>query len=588
MSSNVYKYMNKGKLQTFNLDELTPEQRAKFNKMGDTQKRRYIASFKLSNESPMFDIEQVKTTNQYKPQNEKTNKWLLEKRKKEELDKLIKSDEALKNEKVKDVKDIIIAYTNYITADDLLEAINKNENMTIGELQQLYIDKVNELNINNAENVNISKAENVNFNKLALDINKLTKIIDDPLKDSLKDIVNKFGTNEAILNAADKNDIVGLIEEIKKINSDDKTIKDINDKMDFIIQSMELLGMGQITRKELQELLTSKSDKEELIKLIKEEFGAVNESIKSLKDDKMLLQIINDIKHNKELTHEQKQHIWSACRSIFADIKEFNPNTKNDIESEIIQLINGAYVMERGELKFSIPRAIEITNQLINNYNNYYNRAFKSTQKNKFNNYLDILKSIQPVLVNTISMANTVAQGEGIKDVFKGMKKIPQMPKEIEELRKEIEELRREINEMKKTEILDVPKASDVPKVPEILEVPAIYNHKIEIPKIIPLKDSIENFNQAQLKPIDIKADNEFKKTDDELTDLKRIMADRRQDIEYSEDEEEDEDWGEGLKLHSQRILKRPVIKDFEKMQSMDPGRAREALKIYKLTDLLK
>ena len=149
-----------------------------------------------------------------------------------------------------------------------MKQLIKNENMTISDLNKLYIDKVNELNISQAENVNISQANKVNFDKLLLDVNKLTKVIDDPLKNSLKEIVNKYSDNNEIIEAADKNDIAKLITELEK-QRDTKLLNEIKDSIINInLQLDAFFGESPFTQSELLEILSNKDDVKELKELI--------------------------------------------------------------------------------------------------------------------------------------------------------------------------------------------------------------------------------------------------------------------------------------------------------------------------------
>ena len=88
MSENKYVYTNKSKKLTFDLNELTDEEKKKFNKLNDTQKRQFITAFKLNEEAQFPDEVQVKTTKEYTP-NERYNKLVNVKNKSDELNRFV-------------------------------------------------------------------------------------------------------------------------------------------------------------------------------------------------------------------------------------------------------------------------------------------------------------------------------------------------------------------------------------------------------------------------------------------------------------------------------------------------------------------
>ena len=70
--------------------------------------------------------------------------------------------------------------------------------------------------------------------------------------------------------------------------------------------------------------------------------------------------------------------------------------------------------------------------------------------------------------------------------------------------------------------------------------------------------DDIKKFDLSELikpKPIQPKIEEE--------SDLNKILSDRRKDIEYSDDEEEDYDWGEGYKAKPKAKPKTISLSEF-------------------------
>ena len=556
MSEDKYVYTNKSKKLTFDLNELTDDERKKFNKLNDTQKRQFIAAFKLNEESQFPDEVQVKTTKEYTP-NERYNKFVNVKNKSDELNRFVNnikkySPEDL-NTKIKDIKDVILKYTTHITADDLNEAINKNENMTISDLNKLYIDKVNELNISQAENVNISQANKVNFDKLLLDVNKLTKVIDDPLKNSLKEIVNKYSNNDEIIEAADKNDIAKLITELEK-QRDTKLLDEIKGNIDFIIANIgNLFGDIGMTQDEILEILKNKDDVKELKEMINSEF-------KDMKDLIKINESLNEImkESNKGTISHDK-----ALKELLPIIKQIYNTYGRDARDNVVDerymtnvpsytiISNGeksnTYKIYHDDDKLTDGDIAILTEFVKNADKLVYNPIGTSRAKDeRMKKFVDMLIQIKNILYPQ-------EEGEGIKDFFKGVKNVSKI-NEIESMKNELIKINERLS---KLETNQFPSSSTIitsqpdqlqPQKPEFL-------NSITQP--------------VKLKPLDITVDNGFKKTKQEeeqgiLKDLSEIMSKRRQDLEpdYEDLNEEDDEWAEGLRKKNFKGLKLYSLND--------------------------
>lgn len=555
MSENKYVYTNKSKKLTFDLNELTDEEKKKFNKLNDTQKRQFIAAFKLNEEVQFPDEVQVKTTKEYTP-NERYNKLVNVKSKSDELNKFVNnikkySPENL-NTKIKDIKDVILKYTEHITADDLNEAIKKNENMTISDLNKLYIDKVNELNISQAENVNISQANKVNFDKLLLDVNKLTKIIDDPLKNSLKEIVNKYSDNNEIIEAADKNDIAKLITELEK-QRDTKLLDEIKGNIDYLqIQLDNLFGDVGMTQDEILEILKNKDDVKELKEMINSEF-------KDMKDLIKINESLNEImkETNKgTITHEQLENkLLPIIRNLLNDFGFNNGKGREGISPDYLAFTDG----ERFRLDdpnnanhYIIPTTKDELLHVVQKADLLPAYSTSSTLDQR-------AKTIKNMLIQIKNILYPSQEGEGIKDFFKGVKNVSKI-NEIESMKNEL----LKINErLSKLETFQQPQ-----QFPSSSTIITSQNEQPQPPR----PEFLNSITQPiKLKPLDIEVDNGFKKTRQEeeqgiLKDLSEIMSKRRQDLEPDDAEEAEsfDEWAEGLRK-----------KRFE------------GLKLYSLNDLL-
>lgn len=555
--NNKYVYTNKNKKLTFDLNELTDEERKKFNKLNDTQKRQFIAAFKLNEEVQFPDEVQVKTTKEYTP-NERYNKIVNVKNKSDEIKKFIQRNPEFKDYKVKDLKGIILQYTTHITADDIAQALLKNEEMTISDLNKLYIDKVNELNISQAENVNISQANKVNFDKLLLDVNKLTSIIDDPLKNSLKEIVNKYSDNTEIIEAADKNDIAKLITELEK-ERDAKLLDEIKGNLDFIMTNIgNLFGNVGMTQDEILEILKNKDDVKELKEMINSKFDDMKDLIKI---NNSLAEIMKET-NNGTITYKQLENrLLPIIRKLMDDFGFNHGKGREGIEPDYIAFSDGEVfriddpkdktrykTLTNDDLLHIVQKA-----ELLPYYTN------SSTLDQRARTIRDMLIQIKNILYPE--------QGEGIKDFFKGIKNVSQ----IESIQSDINKINERLNALEnrvisrdlKSPLPSYESKTLEPVLPES-QTQTQQNTQNEKPEFL---NSITLPNSIKLKPIDITVDNGFKKTRQEeeegiLKDLNEIMRKRRQDLEPDDFEVEDEDWGEGLGKNKFKGLKLYSLND--------------------------
>lgn len=113
----------------------------------------------------------------------------------------------------------------------------------------------------------------------------------------------------------------------------------------------------------------------------------------------------------------------------------------------------------------------------------------------------------------------------------------------LDSLQKQIEDLK---NELKKKEIPSssfesrfTPIPPPIPKISEDTKLKPKFNFLDDIS------------NPKPLKPV---IDRRKEKPKEELTDLQKALIDRRKDIEYSEDDEDDDEWGEGYSKKKRRM----------------------------------
>jgi hypothetical protein len=126
--------------------------------------------------------------------------------------------------------------------------------------------------------------------------------------------------------------------------------------------------------------------------------------------------------------------------------------------------------------------------------------------------------------------------------------------------------LEKTINELKES----IQKKSEIPSPPKL---PAPEPVPIEKNKPSNFLDEIKNPHKP-LKPV---APTPKPKVQEEYSDIKKILDDRRKDIEYSEDEDSEEEWGEGVRINPKG---RNRVSD-----SKPKGRRMEILEFLKSLD---
>ena len=140
-----------------------------------------------------------------------------------------------------------------------------------------------------------------------------------------------------------------------------------------------------------------------------------------------------------------------------------------------------------------------------------------------------------------------------IRDKFSNKNEIKNINSEINELKNtdkdlkqedkniysKLDSLQKQIEDLK----IELKKKNEIPIAPPI---PKISEDRKPKPKVNFLDDIS---NPKPLKPV-----KPQEKPQEELTDLQKALIDRRKDIEYSEDSEDDDEWGEGYSKKKRRM----------------------------------
>lgn len=454
---------------------------------------------------------------------------------------------------------------------DLVEANRTNNEgeqaRLIKQLNDLDIQYADIINIQNTETVNIAKANQVILNNVD-ELIKQTNTKLDQLRTSL---------TQADFNTI-KNNIEALLEANNKIQIDD-SITAINDKLEELTHSTLIPsvqnGVNTIlsTINKLKESLDNIEEMETVNKLIEYGFfgeikpeqtpyleimsmvlsqldksGISQEDLTTLSDYPYAVEFLSGQRNPLKLIHpfcelirmfEKLEQLW--IQDPRPQIG-FHPN-----ESDRKMKISPKYKIEGDKGLAEFIDKIEI----FGNGNKYdlfvkypkHNPTFVGTYDfkitdNKQGTYkvlMDVIKSFQVDEGNKTGAVEQQAQGFlGLKTSKSAKQDYEELKREITTLKKQIDEMAIEINNLRNTKV-----SITEPDTPE--PEPAIIQDS-QRPTTVPSfltdlnkrKDQLKHAEPIQKQP--------------ELTDLQKLLNRRRQDIAPDEyEEEEEEDWGEGL-----------------------------------------
>ena len=154
-SENLYYYSNKGKQQTFNLDDLTTEELKKFEKMTERQRLKFITNFELQRDTPFQDAISLRPI-MTEARNEKYGDYALLKAKLDEVEKILDKDKDYDNYEKLSLLDedgnIIPEYLeqmNYITEEDLKNCMKAFDlkDVSLGMLKKYYNRKIESIEL---------------------------------------------------------------------------------------------------------------------------------------------------------------------------------------------------------------------------------------------------------------------------------------------------------------------------------------------------------------------------------------------------------------------------------------------------------
>ena len=163
------------------------------------------------------------------------------------------------------------------------------------------------------------------------------------------------------------------------------------------------------------------------------------------------------------------------------------------------------------------------------------NAEFKPRRKKPYNIKVTVFGEGYKIKYTSGSIVDKIKNKlfKSVNSEIKGLKD------EDKNIYKKLESLEKTINELKES----IQKKSEIPSLPAPEPVP------IEKNKPSNFLDEIKNPHKP-LKPVVPTPKPKIHLPEpDEYSDIKKILDDRRKDIEYSEDEDSEDEWGEGVRI---------------------------------------
>lgn len=464
-----------------------------------------------------------------------------------QLDKLLKDpiNQLIKLQELDKIKDNIEAL-KAIDQGNIPKLINELKNMNLDDIVNNINDKINTAleQLKEITKIDVSKEE-------------LLKVLGNEndrveLKDMIKELKKQRGETNKLIEKYNKSEITKeqLEELLKDVGLSAKEIKDtlkyIENKTDYVIdlqtqtkvklddyqsqidklsQAIDVINeykQGEIDKKELEQQL----DKNKTLR--ENDIAYINANTDQLNYlNNHILSVITLLKQRDELLENlrnNKLNFNTALKIINGNITTLF----NEIKREGLPLIDGSYIKDLGSFGSYNP----MKNIILYNEGIYLNPDSNSAKQGIIKGIKVLAKESNDYLKqhfpNEYEMwIKPNQQGQGICGGEEGgsfKNRFKDFTPDINKLNDKIERLQNEVNELKKQKA----------ERPVSLERPSFLSQIREGPALKPVVKQEMNpevENEEQYKPI--------------LDILKK----RREDIEYSDEEDnDDEEWGEGIK----------------------------------------
>lgn len=569
----TYKYYVHGKPKTFDLTSLTPEEIEKFKAMNNTERLRFIELHHLEN-IPLWEQIDLKTSTKLSDEGEADRK---NKQKYSELfrAKNIKNQlEQMKKDGTEPTEENIKKVFNDFETQDINQA-KKNGYADIDSLINFYANKIETLNVDSIDTLKAKEIKNLEAANIKLnDTKSLAKAIEKVFpKEYVKKIVEgieKGDIPESVGVSVVDNDVLKTIE--KLIESGNTALAaDVKKYFDELVEKVGKETGSTITKEDLNKILKTDDLKKELINEIKNAKEEIKTDIgesaeyvkKSIEDyEKTVNKLLNLQKQGvdyKTMSNSMAKMLIEICHFYGWNYKtqarnevyeKYNKTDKlidypgltidsNNFTKSLIMLCN-YNILPTGKDGSIYERALLYKNIL----GNLYSILLNYNEFKKINDKYEMEEA-------KVEDNDEIKEGEGIEssedleedEGGKFLNRFKDFEPDIKRLEGMIKEIKNNQLELLKGNIKNI-----------YSELKELKQMKTAEPRKEEHKDSKPSFlndisKPKNLKPTETKIYKPEDLEDSEHKDLKDILRRRREDIEPDEiEEEEDVDWGEGIK----------------------------------------
>ena len=643
-TENLYYYSNKGRQQTFNLDDLTTEELKKFEKMTERQRLKFITNFELQRDTPFQDNISLKPI-MTEARNEKYGDYALLKAKLDEIDSIANKDPniaAKLNEYQvmtadgKRINEFFLPFFRNITEEDLKNCMKAFDmkNVSLGMLKKYYNRKIESLEMPGVKTSFLDALRKFYEKVLKLNPTKDEKAATESLGVKIAEIktpeeLNPENTEEYIkkcqelikktakaviqeveLGSSEKKQIIRYVDafEIEKLQ---KALSGIaNEQLNSLIKlymQIESDGVDIITDKPSEEHKEKEvSEKSEALEETKEEpeIIAVEEEkeeeekkepatevkpettkeepkpeepkpedlntpskLADANTEKQMIETLDRLLPtlNRVVSSFKKKNEPPGINGLIKEGKEESFGAKvytysdpfNDMKPKYIVRKNGDDIMfmyDNGNfLRHNLKEGWKMIGSLVQPLNKDSGALWKIEYRPNLNKatYIDPnhtheitytrygkgykIKYTSGSLIDKIRDKFLKSVNDSITDLKEEDKNLYS---KLDSLEAQIRDLKSKLLNVETTPKRDIQK-KDVPPPPSPFESHPIPSFLDEILK-----------PHKPLKPVEKKEKplKEEEYSDTLSSILKKQLDDRRKDIEYSSDDEDDIEWGEGIK----------------------------------------
>lgn len=565
-----YNYTNKGQTYQFDLTQLTPEERKRFMKLNERQKMKIITLMDLKDDGKMKNEHDLRPAYIDEDENRRENDLRTLTAKKEATERLIeelKRDEEKKKLTLKDdaLYDIIQSNPEYalITKTDIDKILSVNSTATPETLKKYYEELIKDLKVE-GESFRVKKA--IMGHPLTSKAMQAKPELLKKLFNEVSDLLGKLVNNTQFLYPQPVNvnlpaedrasqqeaqqiqriileSLPGVVDldktELKKTLKSPEKVKELKAEIDNFVKDLE----GNMSSQSYYSPETQEP-------LAKEDFSSITLDDKTKKELDNILKEDIDEKQMMQLIDSLSRH-FGIDQIIVNDIISDDDITSSLNYADIYKLIRGYIVHPETPIPIPLNKLTEKNSEIrwrdyetaIKSFGSTLVGLSKENPKLKpvVKQYIeDRIKSNSPYKSGSIKdkvwkifhpNADKFKEIQAESESTKG--ELMKAKSDIESLKNEIKDLRKEIQNISSSKSQQ---QNEPAKEPASMSGPSFLN---EITKPHPLKPrkEIENSPLPEINSNDLESD------------LRNAMIRRREDIAPdSEDEDDSEEWGEGIR----------------------------------------